>query len=78
LLHDFHLNDLAKLIGRLASNRYLSWLTWVLQLAMTTSLCHLKPAIIVERFERFADFPPIASCEASNNGPRVAKRRRIE
>jgi hypothetical protein len=77
LLRDTHLSALAKPIGWLASNRYPFWLTWVLQLAMITSLRHLKPATIIERFEGFADFHPIASCEASNNGTRFAKRRRF-
>jgi hypothetical protein len=78
LLQDTHLSDLAKLNVRLASNRYPFWLTWALKLAMTTCLCHLKPTIIIDRFEGFANIHAIASCKASNNGTRVAKRHRFE
>jgi len=51
---------LCKLIGRLTSNGYPSWLAWMLKLTMTPSLGHLKPAIILDRFENLGYFHLIA------------------
>ncbi len=56
MLQDTHLSAFGKLIGRLASNRYPSWLTWVLKLTMASPLRHLKPAIVLDCLEDFGDF----------------------
>jgi hypothetical protein len=56
LLQDTHLSAFCQLIGRLASNRYPSWFTWVFKLTMTSPLRHLKPAIILDCLEDFGDF----------------------
>jgi hypothetical protein len=37
-----------------------SWLAWMLKLTMTPSLGHLKPAIILDRFENLGYFHLIA------------------
>ncbi len=60
MLQDTHLSAFGKLIGRLASNRYPSWFTWVLKLTMTSLLRHLKPAIVLDYLEDFGDFHLIA------------------
>jgi len=37
-----------------------SWLAWMLKLTMTPFLCHLKPAIILDRFVNLGHFHFIA------------------
>jgi hypothetical protein len=37
-----------------------AWVTLVLKLTMTPSLCHLKPAIILDRFKDFGYFHLLA------------------
>lgn len=56
MLQDTHLSAFGKLIGQLASNRYPSWLSWVLKLTMASPLRHLKPAIVLDCLEDFGDF----------------------
>ena len=63
MLQNTHLSALGKLIGQLASNRDPSWFYWVLKLTMTTSLSHLKPAIILNQYEDIGYFHLIVLSE---------------